>query len=310
MKKYIDIERIKKNYADAFSVGEHIVISEKVDGANSSFTFNSETNKIDAFSRKKLLNEINNLRGFWNWTQLLPKNKIAEITENGRYIIFGEWLVAHSVHYPSERLNQFYMFDVWDNKIEQYLPYETVKKVFEKLIFATEKVKINFVPVFYDGKFTSWEDVYKFVGQTQLGGEFGEGVVVKSQDRLGEKDSRKPYYLKIVADKFSEVHHNKVKTIDPEFLKKKEEEKAFVATVVTERRITKCLEKMIDDNIIKEDWDSKDMKVIARNLPRSVYEDCKKEESEVVIKCENFGKICGNLTMEYVKKLLREKESI
>ena len=33
MKKYVDIERLKDKYAMAFTPGEHITITEKIDGA-------------------------------------------------------------------------------------------------------------------------------------------------------------------------------------------------------------------------------------------------------------------------------------
>jgi hypothetical protein len=33
-KHYLDIERLKPNYLDAFSEGDEIVIQEKIDGAN------------------------------------------------------------------------------------------------------------------------------------------------------------------------------------------------------------------------------------------------------------------------------------
>lgn len=36
-KHYLDIERLKPNYLDAFSEGDEIVIQEKIDGANFQF---------------------------------------------------------------------------------------------------------------------------------------------------------------------------------------------------------------------------------------------------------------------------------
>ena len=42
-KKFMDIERIKENYADGFHKGDHIVIQEKIDGANCAIRYDSET---------------------------------------------------------------------------------------------------------------------------------------------------------------------------------------------------------------------------------------------------------------------------
>lgn len=77
MKKYVDIERVKESYALDFEIGEHIVIEEKIDSANSSFRYDETNNCLTAFSRRKKLNEDNTLNGFWNWVQSLnvEKNK-------------------------------------------------------------------------------------------------------------------------------------------------------------------------------------------------------------------------------------------
>lgn len=38
-KKYVDIARLKASYSEAFEIGEEITLSEKVDGANASFSY-------------------------------------------------------------------------------------------------------------------------------------------------------------------------------------------------------------------------------------------------------------------------------
>ena len=206
----------------------------------------------------------------------------------------------HTIVYPESRLKQFYVFDVWDTEIEQYLPWEQTKQM-------AEFCGLKMVPLFYDGPFTSWEDIYKFVGKTEMeGSPTGEGIVVKSQDRLDNKSSRTPAYVKIVAKEFSEVHQSKPqKEIDPEKLAKKQADEALAATIVTERRVKKTLEKFIEDGIISEDWDEKSLGVIAKHLPRAIYNDCVKEEPETVEQIENFGKICGALSMKLARGLVK-----
>lgn len=308
MKKFMDIERIKEKYATAFSVGENIVCEEKIDGANASFTYDTETDSVASFSRNMVLKPSNTLQGFYNFVGLFDKEVIKSVTLNGRYIIFGEWLVKHTIKYPEDCYNNFYMFDVWDTVDECYLPFNLVKEMYDMLVALG--INIRFVPVFYIGKFTSWEDIQKMVGRTEVGAEpCGEGVVVKTLDRLNDKTDRTPKYLKIVVERFSEVqsHKRQRKPVDPEVLKRKEEERQFVATIVTDRRIDKCLEKLVDEGILPVDWDEHNMKDIAKNLPSLVYADCKKEEPEDVAKVENFGKICGSLTMNRVKELLKSR---
>lgn len=309
-KKYVDIERFKEKYDNVFKIGEWITITEKVDGSNAAFTYDTETQSLVAFSRRNQLNEANNLNGFWNWVQRLNTNQVMILTQNGRYIIFGEWLTKHSIRYPDHRYKQFYMFDVWDKETEEYLPHEDTFAIFrglEKAAQITGEV-INFVPVFYTGPFQGWDHVYSFVGKSDLYAEpCGEGIVIKSQDRLDNKYSGTPAYLKIVSEQFSEVHGHKIKAVDTDALKKKEAERALVAAIATERRAEKCLQKLIEDQIVPEDWDEKSMGIIAKNLPKNVYEDCLKEEHDLVLACENFGKFCGGIVMGYAKEWLKKR---
>lgn len=300
MKKYVDIERLKDKFAEAFKVEEHITITEKIDGANASIAV-GEDGKLIAFSRRNELTPESNLQGFYEYVQSLDPTMISCVL-GSRYIFFGEWLVKHTIKYPQEKMKQFYVFDVWDTEIEQYIPWEQTKQM-------AEFCGLKMVPVFYDGPFTSWEHVYSFVGKTEMGGEpTGEGVVIKSQDRLDNKFSGTPAYVKIVAKEFSEVHQSKPqKDIDPAKIAARQAAEALAETIVTERRITKGLEKFIEDAIIPTDWDEHDMPTIARNLPRAIYNDCLKEEPEVVSQIENFGKICGTLTMKHVRNILNER---
>lgn len=189
MKKYMDIERLKNRYKDAFSIGENIVIEEEVDGANASFTTYVDEDgncTVQAFSRNEELSAENNLRGFYEWTQQIPATRLNEITEYGRYVIFGVWLVPRMFKYPDNRYNTFYMLDVWDWDTEQYISFDDVNSMYKALQRVCGSTHINSAPVLYVGKFTGWDDVYRFCGVTHLDAKpIGAGIVIKSQDRLG-----------------------------------------------------------------------------------------------------------------------------
>lgn len=298
MKKYIDIERLKDKYASAFKAGEHITITEKVDGANASIAI-CEDGTLAAFSRRQELNESNTLQGFYDFVQTLD-SFIVESVLGKNLILFGEWLVKHTIRYPEDKMRQFYVFDVYNTETEQYEPWEKTKQI-------AEFIGLKTVPLFYDGEFTTWEDVYSYVGKTEMGAEpTGEGIVVKSQDRLDNKFSGTPAYVKIVAKEFSEVHQSKPqKEIDPEKLRAKQAAEELASTIVTKRRIEKAIQKLVEDNIIPEDWDEKNLGTIAKNLPRAIYNDCIKEEPETVVQIEDFGKICGSLTMKIARELVK-----
>ena len=308
MKKYLDIERCKQKYAETFNVGEDIVIQEKIDGSNASIRYDEESGTLKAFSRRLELSADNTLNGFWDYVQTLNLNTFKEIL-GSRYIVFGEWMGAkHAIKYPENVYGKFWMFDVWDTQTEQYLPYEETRSFYDKLIACgNEDNKFNFVPVFYIGKFESWEKTSELVGRTEVGAEpTGEGIVIKRQNCLDSKSSRLPFYVKIVSEQFSEVHKSKKqKAIDPEAIAKKEENLALAATIVTPQRIQKMIYKFIEDGLLPQDWDEHNLKDISKILPNAIYKDCVKEENETVQQVEDFGKVAAKLSMSIVRDLIK-----
>ena len=308
MKKYLDIERCKQKYAETFNVGENIVIQEKIDGSNASIRYDEESGTLKAFSRRLELNSENTLNGFWDYVQSLNTIAFKEVL-GSRYIVFGEWMGAkHAIKYPEDVYGKFWMFDVWDTQTEQYLPYEETRAFYGRLIACGNKEKkFNFVPVFYIGKFESWEKAMELVGKTEVGAEpSGEGIVIKRQDYLDFKSSRLPFYVKIVSEQFSEVHKSrKQKAIDPAAIAKKEANIALAATIVTQQRVQKMLYKFIEDGLLPQDWDEHNLKDISKILPNAIYRDCVKEESETVQQVEDFGKVAAKLSMSIVRDLIK-----
>lgn len=308
MKKYLDIERCKQKYAETFNVGENIVIQEKIDGSNASIRYDEESGTLKAFSRRLELNSENTLNGFWDYVQSLNTIAFKEVL-GSRYIVFGEWMGAkHAIKYPEDVYGKFWMFDVWDTQTEQYLPYEETRAFYGRLIACGNKEKkFNFVPVFYIGKFESWEKAMELVGKTEVGAEpSGEGIVIKRQDYLDSKSSRLPFYVKIVSEQFSEVHKSrKQKVIDPAAIAKKEANIALAATIVTQQRVQKMLYKFIEDGLLPQDWDEHNLKDISKILPNAIYRDCVKEENETVQQVEDFGKVAAKLSMSIVRDLIK-----
>lgn len=294
-KHYMDIERLKEKYADGFQVGDYIVVQEKIDGANFSIRYDEETDTIAAFSRKKQLDVNNNLRGAWEWSQKLDKQLIKNVLGTN-LILFAEWLVKHTVVYPSDKYQNAYCYDVYDTTAEKYLEQNQVKEIVAQL-------GLIYVPVFYEGQFQSWEHLRQFVGKTELDGENGEGIVVKNMTRLNDPNTRLPFYTKIVSDKFCET--KSIKKQNTSGADKRAELQNIVETVVTEARVRKLLNKMVDDGIIPQEWDEHDMATIAKNISKEVYYDCVKEELETVeLVGEKFGKFASATAMRIVRKLI------
>lgn len=222
---------------------------------------------------------------------------VANFVANG-FIVHN---CKHTVPYPEERYNHAYFYDVYDTSTETYLPQDEVTKIIAQL-------GLTYVPVFYKGEFISWEECIKYVSQTQLGGEYGEGIVVKNQTRLNDPNTRSPFYLKIVGEKFTETKGQKhVKVVDPDKLKSMEENKALAETIVTPARVEKLLNKFVDEGILPEDWGNTEMPIIAKNLTKAIYEDCVKEEPETVKKIGNFGKVANSIAMQIARGIMESR---
>lgn len=296
-KKFMDIERLKESFIDGFQKGDYIVVQEKIDGANFSIRYDAENDAIAAFSRKNPLDFENNLRGAWQWAQKLDKELVKDVLKTN-LVLFGEWLVSHTIVYPQDKYQNAYFYDVYDVDAKQYLQQDAVKDIVDRL-------GLIYVPVFYAGEFQSWEHIKQFVGRTDLGGELGEGVVVKNMSRINDPNTRLPFYTKIVGEKFSEKKSVKPKVIDYEKMEERAKLQALTETVVNEARVTKLVHKMVDEGIIPENWDEHDMGTIARNIGKAVYYDCVKEEPDIVEQVgEQFGKFANGIAMKIVREML------
>ncbi len=300
-KSYMDIQNMRAKLAFGFQKGDHVIIQEKIDGANASFQYDCETDSVACFSRNKVLTPENDLRGFYSWVGNLDKERVKSILGNNLRM-FGEWLVPHTLHYPKEMQNTLYCYDVFDMETNLYLPQYRVKELVDQL-------GLNYVPVFYDGEFTTWETVMGYVGKTEMNTEVGEGIVLKNMTRLNGENTHKPFYLKIVHERFAETKGTPhKKPVEIEKIKERERLQALAETIVTEQRVKKMLYKLVDEGIIPENFTMQDMKIICRNLPTAVYHDCIKEEIYTVNQIPEFGKYSGAISIKLVKDIIRKKE--
>jgi hypothetical protein len=302
-KHYLSINRMKPQYTDCFEPDDYIVIQEKIDGANFSIRYDKTTNTIKAFSRRRELDFTNNLRGAWNWSQTLDIEKIKSVLGD-TLVLFGEWLVPHSCKYPDDKYNKAYFYDVFDLTSNEYLPQKSVRSIVNKL-------NLTLVPTFYEGVFTSWKHINSFVGKTELGGDYGEGIVVKNQTKLKEVEDS-TFYVKLVSEQFCEHKgHKETRVVDVNKIIRREELQQLTDTIVTRPRIEKILHKMVDETIIPANWNESNMGVIAKTIGKEVYYDCVKEEIETVDKIgEEFGKFASSTAMKITRNILKEKNTV
>lgn len=270
IKKYTDVTRFgKTGTTDAIIGAERISITEKIDGANASFTYDENgINGVSCYSRNNLLHEDLRLSGFFDWVQenIVPiKNKLIPT-----YRYFGEWLVKHKVAYKEEFYRNFYLFSIWDDETRQYLPDEVVKAEAERLGLKT-------VPYLYEGEFISIEHIMQFVGKSDMAliENGGEGVVVKNVTYRDRGNNQ--LFVKFISPQFSEVAKQKVHNVNEELIASQ----AKIDMIVTKNRIEKMFLKLVDEGVIPQDYTLKrDMGLILKEMNVAIYEDIVKEEAD------------------------------
>lgn len=232
----------------------------------------------------------------------------------------------HTVVYPDDRYGQFYAYDIYSLTGKTYLPQHFVRA-------TAQELGINYAPVFYEGGFTSWDDCKQYVGRTGLGGEYGEGIVVKNQTLVriatiqgyhyvpesnfnanwtNGRDigyvPHEPFYLKIVGEKFKETKPiKKKKQLSPEDQAAYDEAVAKTESIVTPARTEKILHKLVDEGILPEKWQDKDLKTVAQNLPKRMFEDCLKEEKALATTIPQFSKLCSKVCMQHARDILNKR---
>lgn len=296
---FMHILHFEEKYFNAFQKGDNILIQEKIDGANSHIIIDNGV--PIAYGNHYILNDWNHNQGFYYWVQnnykkILPKYYGLNI--------YGEWLCPHHNEYPSDKYGNFYIFDV----------IEGFDKNGNEIYWLQDKVKqlaydcdLQYAPIIFEGKFSNWNNIMKFVGQTKLGGRKGEGIVIKNQDKLNTNGI--PFYVKIVDVEFQETNEarNIIKTINIDNILKLEELKSKVEDVVTLPRVRKIILKMMEEKELDINWFEMDIKQSLNKVKRNVYNDCKKESPNVLNEVGNkFGQYCGEFVIKHIKTLQQE----
>jgi hypothetical protein len=140
--------------------GRHLVVEEKLDGANAGVRF-------DASGRPLLQSRGHFLTGgvrekhfnlFKQWANAVAHDLRPALTD--RYALYGEWLYAkHTVYYDA--LPHYLLeFDILDLQTGEFLSTEFRRMLLEGLPIVP-------VPVLYDGPATSLEELVALVGPSR-----------------------------------------------------------------------------------------------------------------------------------------------
>lgn len=245
-----------------------IVVQEKLDGSNASFTI--ENGKLECFSRRKKLNESNTLNGFYEWVH---KNISEDDTFIEGYIIFGEWLVKHKVNYKEKYYKNFYVFDVYDKVNEEYLPHKEVLKFADLLSLQTVKTLLVVEPEHFDE--LKPEHVHQLVGKSDMTevSNTGEGVVVKFLDGKTDWET----YFKLLSTSFKETYRKK--------MTKEGKNNALIADyAMTKNRMEKMIFRALEEGRLKEDeLQLENFSKIIKEVGKDFADDIMIEERDTIL---------------------------
>lgn len=186
-KSYPKIHNLHKEEVDDILQSD-VIVQVKVDGANSVVFLDEGVVRCGTRTRMLPLDE--DFRGLQTYINSRPK--IKEFLENNPdVILYGEWLVKHSINYTQDHYNKWYLFDILEG--DEYWPQDSVELVAKDL-------EVEYPIIYGEGKFTL-EELDEFVDQEWLGSK-NEGVVIKPLDFVNKFGDRP--YAKRVSQAFKE----------------------------------------------------------------------------------------------------------
>jgi ATP-dependent RNA circularization protein (DNA/RNA ligase family) len=192
-KKYEKIHGLHKPECDGI-LTVPCYIQEKIDGANVSIWL--EDGVIHCGSRTRDLTLAGD--GFNGFIDYVNKHEGIQslLKDEPQFRLYGEWLVRHTIQYNELAYKQFYMFDIYDEGTETWLPIENVNAIGVIRDIKTAPL-LNVYPVG-----TNMDEVVRLAGMSELGGK-GEGVVIKPLTPFTNQFGNE-VYAKYVTNEFKE----------------------------------------------------------------------------------------------------------
>jgi hypothetical protein len=278
--KYQHVERFGTSEVEGIELGE-CYIFPKIDGTNSSVWLGND-GQIKAGSRKRQLSlDLNqDNAGFYKWVKT-QNNLLDYLEENQTHILYGEWLVPHSLKtYRETAWRNFYVFDVVDSdEPGKHIPYDIYAPTLKKF-------DIDYIPPLIIINNPTYDQLVDLLDKNtfliQDGKGSGEGIVIKNYNYFNKYGRQT--WAKIVTSEFKDKHAKTMGATNVNGKKLIEEEiaKKYVTTALCEKVKAKI---ELDNNGFS-----------SKQIPRllnTIYYDIIKEESW------NFIKEYKNPTINY-----------
>ena len=240
-------------------------VQEKIDGANTSIWLD-DNGVIQCGSRNRCLVD-DNFNGFVSYARS-HEGINNFLKENSNAILYGEWLVKHTIQYKHTFYKKFYLFDIYfDNG------FVSPKEVYE----ISNEYSIDCVPQI--GVFVNpgLDDLRNYVGKSKFG-DTGEGIVIKNMQFINKFGDL--VYAKLVCESFKEK--NLLAFNDNDRHSEFYNEMYFVNKYMTLSRLRKIIEKLQPE--INERLDMKHIPRVCETayhdmLTEEIWEASKKIES-------------------------------
>jgi len=179
----------------------------KLDGTNAS-VWVDEDGLLCCGSRNRELSADADNHGFFTWL-FGPSTEAQELRAfasllGPRFIVYGEWLVHHTIHYRPEAMRKFYVYDVFDRTHERYVDPSAWWN--EEALGGPLRVPRASTLAIIENPTDA--DILRVLGQSsQLmpDGELGEGVVLKNYEWQGPGK----VWAKVVRSEFKDKHRDK-----------------------------------------------------------------------------------------------------
>lgn len=224
-RKYDKIHRLGKDEVAGILDGD-CYIQEKIDGANTSIWIDAGVIQCGSRNRHLIDDQFN---GFVQYAKdSKPINDF--FAKNPSSILYGEWLVKHTIAYKETCYRKFYLFDIYSDG--GFLSPEDVE------VIASE-FGIDYIPVICKLKNPEIEELKEYVGKSAYG-EKGEGIVIKNMEFINSFGDM--CYAKLVSDTFKEK--NLLAFNDNDKHAENYNEMYFVNKYMTLARVCKIMDKL------------------------------------------------------------------
>lgn len=202
-KSYQHVEKLGSSEVEGILNGR-VYLFYKIDGTNAC-VWMKDDGTLGFGSRRRELNMVEDNAGFMTAIMTQPENEKvlkdlkAFLTEHPNYIIYGEWLVKHTLKsYKNDAWKQFYIFDIYDTVENKYLPYYVYESWFNLLY-----KNLKYIPLIESLENPTEDDIKLRLGKT---GDFlcaeglGEGIVIKNYDYTNKYGRR--IWAKVLTEDF------------------------------------------------------------------------------------------------------------